>query len=141
MRYAVVMSHDCEFNDEKRPQFLIARVQDFQRDLPLETRALIKAANGAVTEAEDEQRYDYIDTFVLEPIPGCFETEQLVSFTTITALPISMTAEIKTMKRAELKHEHRVQLRRKLGFFFGRDAEDIDEAEKTAPPDRIPPQG
>lgn len=143
-RRVVVVSHCCEFNETKRAQFLVARIQDFAPNLSPADRAAIRVANDAIRESEDDEsddgeRYDYIDTFVLEPIPNCFVEPQLVSFTTIMALPIAMASNIKALKHAELEHEHREKLRKKLGFFFGRDADDIDEGEKTAPPDPSPP--
>ncbi len=133
-RYVVVVSHCCEFNEAKRAQFLVARIQDFAGNVSPESRAAIRTANDAIRESDAEQRYDYIDTFVLDPIASCFPEPQLVSFTTITALPISMVATVERLKHAELEHEHRVKLRNKLGFFFGREAEDINENEKRAPP-------
>jgi hypothetical protein len=132
-RYVVVVSHCCEFNEAKRAQFLVARIQDFAGNLTSEARIAIRAANDAIRESDAEQRYDYIDTFVLDPLTDCFAEPQLVSFTTITALPISMVGTVKKTKHAELEHEHRVRLRSKLGFFFGRDAEDIDEKDKRTP--------
>jgi hypothetical protein len=132
-RHVVIVSHCCEFNEAKRGQFLVARVQSFGQGIPDGDRAVIRAANDAVREVEDKERYDYIDTFVLEPISDCFDEQQLVSFTTVMALPMSMAIRVKERKRAELKHEHRVQFRRKFGFFFGREADDIDDAEKIAP--------
>jgi hypothetical protein len=146
-RYVVVVSHCCEFNEAKRAQFLVARIQEFAPNLSPEDRVAIRAANDAIRESEpgseddesesdesaDGERFDYIDTFVLEPIPNCFAEPQLVSFTTIMALPIAMASNIKALKHAELEHEHRIKLRKKLGFFFGREADDVDESEKVPP--------
>lgn len=144
-RYAVVVSHDCDFTEAKRPQFLLARIQGFNPQLAVEQRSAIAAANDAVrvlgsetdsqqTEEADGGRYDYIDTFVLEPLAGCFDEDMLISFTTITAWPASMLETIVSMKKAELEHEQRVRLRKKLGFFFGREADDVDDGEKRDAP-------
>ena len=152
-RHVVIVSHCCEFNEAKRAQFLVARIQDFAPNLSSADRAAIRAANDAIRESEageseadesgDGKRYDYIDTFVLDPIPNCFAEPRLVSFTTIMALPIAMASNIKALKHAELEHEHREKLRKKLGFFFGRDADDVDEGEKISPmpPDSSPVEG
>ena len=136
-RHIVIVSHCCEFNEAKRAQFLVARIQDFSPNLSPEDRVAIRAANDAIRESEDGERYDFIDTFVLDPVPNCFTEPRLISFTTIMALPISMVSNVKGLKHAELEHEHREKLRKKLGFFFGRDADDIDESEKVPP---TPPQ-
>jgi hypothetical protein len=161
-RRVVVVSHCCEFNETKRAQFLVARIQDFAPNLSPADRAAIRAANDAIRKSEDDEseglesqddesegdetddgkRYDYIDTFVLEPIPNCFAEPQLVSFTTIMALPIAMASNIKALKHAELEHEHREKLRNKLGFFLGRKGDDVDESEKVPPtrPSPSPPE-
>jgi hypothetical protein len=135
-RFAVIVSHDCEFNETKRAHFLVARVQDFAPTLSDDTRAQIRAANDAIREAEDGsgERFDYIDSFVLDPLEDCFAETQVVSFTTITALPMSMRRDVEAVKQAELAHEHRVRLRRKLAFFFGREGEDVPDAEKRDRP-------
>jgi hypothetical protein len=154
-RRVVVVSHCCEFNETKRAQFLVARIQDFAPNLSPSDRAAIQAANDAIRESEDDEsesgesednesengkRYDYIDTFVLDPIPNCFTEPQLVSFTTIMALPITMASSIKAVKYAELEHEHREKLRKKLGFFLGREGDDVDESEKVPPTPPAPLQ-
>jgi hypothetical protein len=149
-RLAIIVSHDCEFTEARRAHFLIARVQDFAANLTPETRDAIRSANAAIEPAavnandqagvgEEEELgtsrelYDYIDTFALDPLPGCFEEMQLVSFTTITSLPRTMIETVAGLKRAELEHQDRVLLRRKLGFFLGRDADDIADEKKMAP--------
>jgi hypothetical protein len=135
-RFAVIVSHDCEFTADRRPHFLVARVQDFSPRISEEQRAAIRAANDAVREKpEAPERFDYIDTFVLEPLSGCFEDNQLVSFTTITALPMSMSGTVLDLKQAELEHEDRVRLRKKLGFFLGRDGDDVPDQDKTDAPE------
>lgn len=135
-RYAVIVSHDCEFNEAKRRQFLLARVQDFPDSLAPEVQAQLRAANEAVREEGDDpgERYDYLDAFVLDPLPGSFETERVVSFTTIVAFPMTMVGTVREMKKAELKHEHRHQLRQKIAFFFGRGGGDVPDEEKVDAP-------
>jgi hypothetical protein len=137
-RHVVIVSHCCEFNEAKRTQFLVARIQDFAPNLSPEDRVAIRAANDAIRESDDGERYDYIDTFVLDPVLNCFSEPQLVSFTTIMALPISMVANLKALKHAELEHEHREKLRNKLGFFLGRKGDDVDESEKVPPTPPLP---
>lgn len=127
-RYAVVLSHDCEFNDTKRTHFVIARLQDFGRNLDESAQQVIAASNRALSPPDDEpealERFEYIDTFVMQPLIGCFDKLQLLAIPTMTALPMTAKSSVVELKKAELEHEHRVLLRRKLGFFFGREAED-----------------
>ena len=136
-RYAVVVSHDCEFNATKRVHFLLARVEAFSPRLDEPVRAEIKASNDAIRIGEGNEgaeRWDYIDTFVLDPLPPHFETDMLVRFTAITAWPMSDLKTFVDLKRAELEHAHRVRLRKKLGFFFGRDADDEPDEKKFDAP-------
>lgn len=140
-KFAVVVSHDCEFNETKRVQLLLARLDDFSASMNEETRAAIKAANDAIRIREDQDdvkdvkvRYDYIDTFVLDALPGRFDRDQLIRFTTITSWPMAMKNSIRELKQAELEHDHRVKLRNKLGFFFGRAEDDMPDVEKSDAP-------
>lgn len=140
-RYAVVASHDCEFNDGKRALFLMARLDDLNRDVKQEQVEAIRAANDAIRieekeEGEDEAppRYDYIDTFVFDPVAGAFDTEKLVRFTTLTAWPEDMLDYVISLKRAELEHEYRVRFQRKLAFFLGREADDEPDENKFDAP-------
>jgi hypothetical protein len=137
-KYAVVVSHDCEFNDTKRVQLLLARLDDFSQSTDEETKAAIKSANDAIRIREDhdddEVGYDYIDTFVLDALPGRFDHDQLIRFTTITSWPMAMKDPIRELKQAELEHDHRVRLRNKLGFFFGRGGDDMPDEEKSDAP-------
>jgi hypothetical protein len=135
-RYAVIVSHDCEFNEAKRPHFLVARLEDFNPRTSSEQRGAIRAANDAVREVGGTlaERFDYLDTFVFDPLDGCFEEAKLVRFTTITAIPDSMKQTIYDVKRAELEHDDRVRLRKKLAFFFGRDADDVPAEDKRDRP-------
>lgn len=130
-RYVVVASHDCDFTEAKRDHFLLARLQEFNRRLDAEAREAIKAANDAIRVEEGaDERYEYIDTFVLDPLPGSFDEFMPVQFTTISPWHSSLVEEFQKLKRAELEHEHRVRLRKKLAFFFGREAADIADEEK-----------
>jgi hypothetical protein len=134
-KYAVVVSHDCDFTEAKRGQFLLARVHEFSPKLTGEQREEIAAANDAVrVEERADERYEFLDTFVLDPLPGCFDDPMLVEFTTISSWPSNMAETIRNLKKAELEHEHRVRLRKKLGFFVGRDADDVADDQKIDAP-------
>ena len=137
-RFAVIVSHDCDVTAAKgRSHVLLARIREFDRQLSEETRQEIRAANDAVRideGSEDGQRYEYIDTFVLDPLPGSFDEPMLVQFTTITSWPIRVYDSLVAKKKAELEHEHRVQLRNKLGFFLGRAADDEPDEDKFDAP-------
>jgi len=131
-RFVMVVSHDCEFNENKRSHFLVARIESIGKITDEEREVLI--AGNDVMKAIEEERHVPLDTFYLEPIPGVFEDARRVNFCAITSFAMELTKEILGSKKAELQHDQRIRLRNKLGVFFGRDAEDIPEDQKAAPP-------
>lgn len=60
---------------------------------------------------------------------------QIINFATITPLPMGMAPDLLKAKKGELDQSVRVDLRMKLGWFFGRDAEDVADETKKAPPE------
>jgi len=134
--YGIVVSHCCEFNEAKRARFLVARISDFPTRITDAQREKIEASNDAVKEGAEEERYEYLETFVLEPIPGCFDEKMVVDFTTIMPFPKSEQDRVGALKQAELDQEHRIKLRKKLALFFGRDAPDVADDKKRDPPPR-----
>lgn len=146
-RYAVVITHDCDFTAARRDQFLLARINNFGRDVTDEQRAEIRMANDAVrieNEVEEsdaevegsdaEVRFEYLDTFVVSELPGHLNEEMLVNFSTIFPWPKSMIPVVLDLKRAEMEHQHRIRLRQKLGFYFAREAEDEPDERKVDAP-------
>jgi hypothetical protein len=134
--HVVIVSHDCEFNDNKRNKLLVARLQKVQGNLDAEQIASLRASNDVDHRTRvEEQPIDGVDNWLFDPIPGVFSTTMVASFTTITALPMPMRDDLKKAKKSELTHEHRVRFRRKLAWFMGRDADDISDDEKVEAPD------
>lgn len=129
-----VISHDCEFNEGKRNKLLVARLQKVRGNLDAEQRADLRASNDVEARAAAELPVAGVDGFIFDPVDGLFDEEQAASFTTITPLPMKMKDELYAQKRVELDHDSRVLFRRKLAWFFGRDAEDIPDEEKIDPP-------
>ena len=129
-RFVVVVSHDCEFNEDKRNKLLVARLQNVPGNLSDEERADLRESNNAEARVAEGKEVSGIDNFVFAPLPGAFDSEQIASFTTITPLPMGKREELRAAKWAELNQEHRVLFRKKLGLFFARDAEDIPDEEK-----------
>jgi hypothetical protein len=141
-RHAVVLSHCCEFREGKRERYLVARVQEFPDRLPIEMRQAMERSNVAVREEEGaDERYEHLEVFILDPIEGYFPDNMVVDFTTIMSLPKSIASIIRDSKKAELEHEHRVLLRKKLGMFLARDAPDVKEDRRIEPTWRPDAQG
>jgi hypothetical protein len=139
-RYVAVISHDCEFNEGKRKHFLVARVENLRKDLTNEQLEELRRGNDVDESSKDERKFP-VDTFYLDPIEGVFEEPQRINFCAVAAFETSSIGELRKLKKAELDQPTRVLLRAKLGFFFGRDAEDdfpdderIDAPEVTAAP-------
>ena len=133
--YIAVVSHDCEFNEDKRNKLLVARLQKVQGNLTDTQVQALWASNDVVARAEREETIAAVDSFVVEPLPGQFEDSQVINFATTTPLPMSMKQDLAETKKAEMTQDSRVLLRRKLAWFFGRDAEDVSDEEKRPKPE------
>lgn len=125
-----VVSHDCELNEDKRNKLLIARLQNVQGNLTEAQIEALWASNDVVARVEADETVAAVDSFALQPLPGHFDRPQVVNFATTTPVPMSMKADLATVKKAELTHDFRVLLRKKLAWFFGRDGEDIPDEDK-----------
>ncbi|HEV7771581.1 MAG TPA: hypothetical protein VGO66_13100 [Solirubrobacterales bacterium] len=133
--YLTVISHCCEFNEGKRNKFLLARLKGVPGNLSDEEKRALRLSNDVAKRVAEDEDIAGVDAFVVEPIPGLFEAEQVVAFTTITAFPMSMRNDLAEVKKAELDHSTRVQFREKLAWFLGRAANDISDEEKELPPE------
>ena len=130
---AVVLSHDCEFNENKRDQFLVARTRGLDPRHTEDELDELRAGNRAEERAREGLPLA-LDTFFLEPLAGVFDAPRLVDFCTITAFPMTVCEEARQVKKAELEHEHRVLLREKVALFFSREADDVPDEEKEDAP-------
>ncbi len=139
-RFIAVLSHDCEFNEGKRVSFLVARLINLNANLTEAQRQELRAANDALEGAEGPI-YAVLNTFVVDAIPGVLADAMQIDFASMTSFPMKAVGNCHALKRAELDHEHRVKLRRKLAFYFGRDADDIPDDEKADPPAISVPEG
>lgn len=133
-KFVVVVSHDCEFNEGKRNKLLVARVEGVPGHLTAEQRDDLRGSNDVETWLKDHETLDGVDAFLLSAVPGAFDDEQVVAFTSITPLPMKMKDELYDVKRAEMNHESRVLFGRKLAWFFGRIADDVPDEEKHDAP-------
>jgi hypothetical protein len=129
-----VISHDCEFNEEKRNKLLVARLQGVQGNLTDEQRQALRDSNDVQARSDAGLNVAGVDAFLFSPLPDVYDDEQVANFGTITPLPMKMADELLDEKRAELGQETRVLFRLKLAWFFGRAADDIPDDEKIDPP-------
>jgi hypothetical protein len=130
MQYVAVVSHDCEFNEDKRKHFLVAKVEPLPHELKPEELEALRSENDIQARGAAA-----LDTFFLDPIDGVFDRPRRINFCTVTPFPTSSAEQLISLKKAELDQPTRILLRTKLGYFFSRDAEDIpDEKKADAPP-------
>ncbi len=134
-RYVAVVSHDCEFNEEKRNKLLVARIQDVPGNLSGEQRTRLRESNDllGLLKATPNAKVAGVDSFVLDRVPNHFNTEQVINFATITPLPMAMKADLRATKRAEMTEEDRVRFKAKLAWFFGRKLAPAGAAEAAEP--------
>ena len=137
--YAVVVSHDCEFNPGKRNFFLAARVDRMPHDVRNDSALVDELRAGNDYHARSSEGNPIaLDAFFLEPISGVLygEPGYVANFTSITPFSMKFKKDLLKLKRAELKHSHREQLRAKLAVFFSRSSDDVaDELKVERPPD------
>jgi hypothetical protein len=131
---AAVVSHDCEFNESKRNKLLVARLQRVQGNLTEAQLEAVWASNDVEARVESGQPIAAVDSFILAPLDGVYDEPQVVNFATTTPLPMAMKDDLLTAKKAEMGHDVRVLFRQKLAWFFGRDAEDIPDADRHPSP-------
>jgi hypothetical protein len=93
-QYVAVVSHDCEFNEDKRQHFLVAKVEVLQHDLTKEQLATLRAENDIEASGAAQ-----LDTFYLDPIDGTFDRPRRVNFWTITPFAVSALDQFKSLKR------------------------------------------
>jgi hypothetical protein len=132
-RYVAVVSHDCEFTEERRDHFLVARIESFPRNLNDDQLEEIKLGNDIIDASGKERRFA-LDTFYLDPCEGVFERPQRINFCTMTPFAMSSVETMRALKKAELDQPTRVLLRTKIGLFFARHAEDVPDEMKTDAP-------
>jgi hypothetical protein len=131
---AIVISHDCEFNEGKRNKLLIARLKGVQGNLNEEEHQALRDSNDIQARSDAGLPVAGVDAFLLAPLAGLFDDEQVADFATITPLPMKMADDLLREKRSELTHDARVLFRLKLAWFVGRAADDIPDDEKAERP-------
>jgi hypothetical protein len=132
-RYAAVVSHDCEFNEEKREFILLARVQRIDPRLTPEQIEVVRLSNDVRgRHAAGEEKIAGVDNFLIDPIEGHLTTPHVIAFTAIVPFPTtqSMLDDLHRAKRAELVHDERCLLKQKLAWFFIRTDDDVPAADK-----------
>ena len=133
-RYALVVSHDCDFNEDKRDFFLAVSIHELTpKDRKPERLEKLRLDNDARRHTAAQQIA--LRAFLLEPVPGHFDEPRLAVFDTITPIAMKFKAEMLKLKRAEMDHVHRVMLREKLALFISRQQDDIAQELKVRPPE------
>jgi hypothetical protein len=124
-RYVAVVSHDCEFNENKRERLLVARVQTIDPRMTPEQINEARESNDVEARHNANKHVDGVDSFVIDPIDGVSDAFQAVSFTTIMPVPMPQVTALLGAKVAELTHDQRLIYKRKLIWFFTRSNEDV----------------
>ncbi len=133
----MVVSHDCEFNPGKRHFFLAARVDQMPHQVRNDNALIDELRAGNDYRARSSEGNPIaLDAFFLEPIPDVLDGEPgyVANFASITPFSMKFNKDLLKLKRAELDHRHRVQLRAKLAVFFGRSGEDVSNDLKVDRP-------
>ncbi len=133
----MVVSHDCEFNPGKRHFFLAARVDRLPHEVRSDSALIdeLRAGNDYRARSSEGNPIE-LGAFFLEPIAGSLDGEAgyVANFTSITPFSMKFKKDLLKLKRAELGHSHREQLRGKLAVFFGRPGNDVADDLKVDRP-------
>jgi len=112
--FCVYMSHECDFNDDKRQNFLVAPLLSIPANIarnPDELTKLKKSNDVA-------QSGHYLNYFFYESHEAILTADMLVDFTRIQYVPSNLRDTLLNSKRMELDTQSRSLLKDKLGFYF-----------------------
>ena len=99
-RFIIVLSHDCEFNTNKRNRLLVARLENLPGNL---FRMMSYATSGLATTCAHVPLPAYrlmAPTHSWWPLRRRVEEEQIAVFTTTTPFPMKMKDDLVAVKRA-----------------------------------------
>jgi len=133
----MVVSHDCEFNPGKRNFFLAARVDRMTHEARNDSALIDELRAGNDYRARSSEGNPIaLDAFFLEPISDVLDDElgYVANFASITPFSMKFKKDLLKLKRAELDHSHREQLRAKLAVFVGRPGRDVENELKVDRP-------
>lgn len=133
MKHVVVASHDCEFNEDKRDRLIVARLSSTDPRWSEEKLDELRLSNDIEGRHQADEKVDYVDTFLMEPVPGEFEACHFAHFSTLTPISMSYVTSLHLAKKAEMEHDQRLLFRRKLAWYFLRNPADVDEDLKRDP--------
>ena len=112
--FFVYMSHDCDFNSNKRQFFILAPMlnidyglkrnpDDFQR---------FKDSNDITTSAH------YLNTFYFAANPPALPEDKRIDFTRIISFPVNQRGKLLEKKVLQLDQQHRGLIKQKVGYYF-----------------------
>lgn len=139
--YAAILSHDCEFTEDKAPRIVLGRIQRLPGNYAAEMIERVRRSNDVrrVLGTDTEAKIDGVNSFLLDEIPGHLDGDWTANFASVFSYANAdgMVAQLLAVKRAELVHEQRILFKTKLAWFDYRGSDDVPAEEKGPKAERI----
>jgi hypothetical protein len=114
----VVLSHCCEFNDDKRDRLLVAPIWP----APADKVDSLRENNDVIRRLSQDgvDTVGWVNSFLYEEAAGVFDRPNAVRFEQMVSLPKAWHDDFMADKQVEITDAVRDQLRLKLAYFFYR---------------------
>jgi len=113
-KYFVYLSHECDYNDNKRQFFLLTPMLGIDQGI----RRSKANFDRIILSNDVKQHTHYLNQFYFAPNPPTFPEDKLIDFTRIMSFPIKEKDELLRNKCAQLKQENQNLLKTKIGYYF-----------------------
>lgn len=112
--FFVYISHECDYNDQKRQFFLLTPMLGI--DQGLRRRA---GDFSRFTESNDVRQHPhYLNQFYFAPNPPQFPEDKIIDFTRIISFSTRDKNDLLEKKCLQLNLEHQNFLKQKIGYYF-----------------------
>lgn len=112
--FFVYLSHECDFNDNKRQFVILAPMLNIDQGLRRSPDAFER-----LKKSNDVENYPYyLNLFYYSPSTPTFPNEMIVDFTRVISFPRKRAEQLLLNKCLQLTAESRSLIKAKLGYYF-----------------------
>lgn len=112
--FFVYLSHECDFNENKRQYFILAPMFGIPADVRRRTDDFHRLINSNDVKAHP----NYLNLFYYSPSPPRFSEDKLMDFTRVISVPVTLRQQLLESKVLELTLKNRLLIKDKLGYYF-----------------------
>lgn len=113
-KYFVYLSHECDYNDDKRQFFLLTPMLGIDQKI----RRSKDNFDRVISSNDVKQHPHYLNQFYFEPNPPVFPEDKVIDFTRIISFSVKEKDGLLKNKCSQLKQEIRNLLKTKMGYYF-----------------------